>query len=113
MSQTSSLKAIQNKIDVFIRTHGGYWPPLSMLSAIMEEVGELAREINHLEGFKPKKSTQQKKTLGDLGEELGDILFAIICLANYYNIDLNERINQIIEKYQKRDSNRFIQKNRK
>jgi NTP pyrophosphatase (non-canonical NTP hydrolase) len=105
MSEINSLKSIQDKIDEFIRNHGGYWPPLSMLSAVVEEIGELAREINHLEGFKPKKSTESKI---DLGEELADIIFAIICLANYYKIDLNEKINQIIDKYQKRDSNRFI-----
>lgn len=105
MSEINSLKSIQDKIDEFIRNHGGYWPPLSMLSAVVEEIGELAREINYLEGFKPKKSTEKKI---DLGEELADIIFAIICLANYYKIDLNEKINQIIDKYQKRDSNRFI-----
>jgi NTP pyrophosphatase (non-canonical NTP hydrolase) len=105
MSESNSLKSIQNKIDEFIRNHGGYWPPLSMLSAVMEEVGELAREINHLEGFKPKKSTERGI---DIGEELGDIIFAVICLANYYNIDLNEKVSQIIDKYQKRDFDRFI-----
>ena len=105
MSEINSLKSIQDKIDEFIRNHGGYWPPLSMFSAVVEEIGVLAREINHLEGFKPKKSTERKI---DLGEELADIIFAIICLANYYKIDLNEKINQIIDKYQKRDSNRFI-----
>ncbi|MFX1452681.1 MAG: nucleotide pyrophosphohydrolase [Promethearchaeota archaeon] len=105
MSEINSLKSIQKKIDKFIKNHGGYWPPLSMLSAVMEEVGELAREINCLEGFKPKKSTERQI---DIGEELGDIIFAIVCLANYYNIDLSEKINQIINKYQKRDSTRFI-----
>ena len=105
MSEINSLKSIQDKVDKFIRNHGGYWSPFSMLSAIMEEVGELAREINHLEGFKPKKSTEKQI---DIGEELGDIIFAIICIANYYNIDLNEKMNQIIAKYQKRDSTRFI-----
>ena len=105
MCELTSLKAIQNKIDEFIKNHGGYWPPLSMLSAVFEEIGELAREINHLEGFKPKKTSETER---DLGEEMGDIIFALICLANYYNIDLNAKINQSIEKYQKRDANRFI-----
>jgi len=105
MLEPTSFKAIQNKIDEFIKNQGGYWPPLSMLSAVFEEIGELAREINNLEGFKPKKTSEKKH---NLGEEMGDILFALICLANYYNIDLNEKINQSIEKYQKRDTNRFI-----
>jgi len=105
MSEINSLKAFQIKIDDFVKKHGGYWPPLSMLSAVMEEIGELAREINQIEGFKPKKSTERKI---DLGEELADIMFAIICLANYYNIDLNEKLIQCIDKYQKRDATRFI-----
>lgn len=106
MAEKKTLKDIQHDIDKWIRNHGGYWPPLSMFSAIMEEFGELAREINHLEGFKPKKSTEKNKK--DLGEELADLIFSIICLANYYEIDLNEKINNVIKKYSKRDSNRFI-----
>ena len=53
MSEKKTLKDYQVEIDQWIHMHGGYWPPLSMLSAIMEEVGELAREINFLEGHKP------------------------------------------------------------
>jgi NTP pyrophosphatase (non-canonical NTP hydrolase) len=105
MKEKDSLKEIQKKADNWIKNHGGYWPPLAMLSAVVEEVGELAREINHLEGFKPKKSTEKQT---NLGEELADILFSIICIANYYKIDLNERLNQILKKYSKRDINRFI-----
>lgn len=55
MKKEKSLKEIQRIIDNWIHMHGGYWPPLSMISAIMEELGELAREINSLEGYKPKK----------------------------------------------------------
>lgn len=106
MAEKKSLKEIQQDINDWILKHGGYWPPLSMLSAIMEEFGELAREINYLEGFKPKKSKEKIKT--DLGEELADIMFSVICLANYYKIDLNEKINNVIKKYSKRDANRFM-----
>ncbi|MFW9897786.1 MAG: MazG nucleotide pyrophosphohydrolase domain-containing protein [Candidatus Thorarchaeota archaeon] len=106
MTEKKSLKEIQQDINDWILKHGDYWPPLSMLCAIMEEFGELAREINYLEGFKPKKSREKFKT--DLGEELADIMFSVICLANYYKIDLNEKINNVIKKYSKRDANRFI-----
>jgi NTP pyrophosphatase (non-canonical NTP hydrolase) len=106
MTEKKSLKEIQQDINDWILKHGDYWPPLSMLSAIMEEFGELAREINYLEGFKPKKSKEKIKK--DLGEELADIMFSVICLANYYKIDLNEKINNVIKKYSKRDANRFI-----
>jgi len=100
-----TLKGIQEKIDDWIKDHGGYWSPLAMLSAIMEELGELAREINDLEGFKPKKRIKKPP---DLGEELADLLFSIICLANHYDIDLNSHLESIIAKYTKRDANRFI-----
>ena len=85
MSERSSLQNIQSKIDDWIHEHGDYWSPLSMLSAAMEELGELAREINHLEGFKPKKLQQSES---NLEEELGDLQFSIVCIANYYKIDL-------------------------
>ena len=104
MSKDISLKEFQSKIDDWIADHGGYWPPLSMLSAIVEEMGELAKEVNHLEGFKPKKSD---KNLSNLGEELADVIFALICLANSYKIDISSELEAVIEKYTIRDSKRF------
>ncbi|MFW9771475.1 MAG: MazG nucleotide pyrophosphohydrolase domain-containing protein [Candidatus Heimdallarchaeota archaeon] len=88
----------------WIINHGGYWPPLAMLTAIIEELGELAREINSCEGFKPKK---MKEKDSNLGEELGDLLFSLICIANYYKIDLNIECNKVIKKYIERNSTRF------
>jgi NTP pyrophosphatase (non-canonical NTP hydrolase) len=104
MVTNNSLKAIQQRVDIWIHEHGGYWPPLSMVCAVMEELGEVAREINSLEGYKPKKS--EKKNL-KLGEELADLLFSIICLANHHKIDLGEELNKVFDKYSKRDSSRF------
>ncbi len=104
MSKDISLKEFQKKIEDWIAHHGGYWPPLSMLSAIVEEIGELAREINHLEGFKPKKSNTIS---ANLGEELADVMFALICLANSYKIDISHELEAVIKKYTIRDSNRF------
>ena len=103
--EKDTIKNIQEKIDDWIKNHGGYWPPFAMLSAITEELGELAREINDLEGFKPKKS---KKKKGSLGEELADLLFSIICVANHYDIDLTSSLERVILKFTKRDANRFI-----
>lgn len=98
-----SIEDIQKTVDNFIVNHGGYWPPLSMLSAVIEEVGELAREINNSEGFKPKRSNEPSA----IGEELADILFAIVCIANYYKIDLRKEFEKVLKKYSIRDSNRF------
>ena len=104
MTKIISLKEFQKKIDDWIARHGGYWSPLSMLSAIVEEIGELAKEINHLEGFKPKKAD---KISSNLGEELADVMFALICLANSYKIDISYELEAVIKKYTNRDSKRF------
>jgi NTP pyrophosphatase (non-canonical NTP hydrolase) len=101
----SSFHDVQNIIDEWISKHGGYWPPLAMLSALIEEVGELAKEINHLEGYKPKKYKNEEVRIG---EELADILYALICIANYYKIDLNHELENVISKYSKRNSERFV-----
>ncbi|MFX1378516.1 MAG: nucleotide pyrophosphohydrolase [Promethearchaeota archaeon] len=100
-----SLSEIQKVIHDWITKHGGYWPPLAMLSAIIEEIGELAKEINHLEGFKPKLNKNEEFKIG---EELADVLYALICIANYYKIDLNHELDNVISKYSTRDSKRFI-----
>jgi len=105
MAELENLKQIQKKIDDWINDHGGYWSPLAMLASIIEEVGELAREINNLEGFKPKKPTEDDMSLG---EEVADLLFSVICIANYYKINLNEKLNEVLLKYSARDSKRFI-----
>ena len=105
MKEDLSLNEFQKRIDTWISTHGGYWPPLSMLTAIVEEIGELAREINYLEGIKPKKVGESAT---EIGEELADVIFAIICVANHYEIDLSNELNRAIEKYTKRDSKRFV-----
>ena len=104
MNRENSLKQIQKLVDDWIKQHGGYWPPLSMLSAIMEELGELSREINFLEGYKPKNIEIKKS---NLKEEIADLLYSIICIANYYKVDLDSELNKVIKKYSKRDSERF------
>jgi NTP pyrophosphatase (non-canonical NTP hydrolase) len=104
MVESDNLSKIQNRIDKWIKEHGGYWSPLAMFTSIIEECGELGREINYLEGFKPKKPTEKES---NLGEELADLLFSVICLANHYKIDLGEKLNQVLEKYTTRDAHRF------
>jgi len=105
MFEKFSLNEIQKVIHDWITKHGGYWPPLAMLSAIIEEIGELAKEINYLEGFKPKLNKNEEIKIG---EELADVLYALVCIANYYKIDLNHELDNVINKYSTRDSKRFI-----
>lgn len=104
MKKNISFDEIQTEINEWILTHGGYWSPLSMLSAVIEELGELAREINHQEGFKSKKLQDSEFKME---EELGDLQFSIMCIANYYKIDLTDAIIKTMKKYFSRDSNRF------
>ncbi len=95
---------MQRIVNDWIKDNGGYWDPLSMLAAITEELGEVARELNHLEKYKKKKESEIPKGL-DI--ELGDLIFSIICLANYYDINLDKSFKMTINKYSNRDKNRF------
>ncbi|MTI85980.1 MAG: nucleotide pyrophosphohydrolase [Firmicutes bacterium] len=85
----------------------GYWHPLSMLARLTEEVGELAREVNHRFGEKPKKAGEPE---GDLALELADILFIVICYANSHHIDLEEAFRRMMQKYRERDAQRWTKK---
>lgn len=104
MNKNKSLSEIQKIVDDWITEHGGYWHPLAMLGAIMEELGELSRDINSKEGFKPRKNIKKE----NIGGEVADLLFALICIANHYKIDLEEEFLNSIKKFTERDVNRFI-----
>ena len=103
-----TLKQAQKIVDDWIsQFEEGYWPPLSMLASLVEEVGELAREINHREKIKKKKPSEPKR---DIGLEMADILFSLICLANRYKIDLETKFKEVMEKYSNRDFTRWTPK---
>jgi NTP pyrophosphatase (non-canonical NTP hydrolase) len=103
-----SLHEIQAQVDRYIgQFKEGYWHPLSMLARVTEEVGELAREINHRFGQKPKKPEEPEQ---DLGLEIGDILFILVCMANSQGIDLEEKFRQVLSKYEIRDAGRWTRK---
>lgn len=102
------VREMQQEVDIWIgQFEEGYWTPLSMLARLIEEVGELAREINHHYGQKPKKPDEPA---GDIALELADILFILLCYANSLNIDLEAAFKQVMEKYRSRDSNRWTRK---
>ena len=103
------INEIAKEVDEWINQFKeGYWPPLSMLASVMEEVGELAREINSLEKYKKKKNDINE--IERISEELADLLFSIICISNYYKIDLEKAFDKIIKKYDNRDMNRWTKK---
>ncbi len=85
----------------------GYFSPLSNLARLTEEVGELARRINHLHGDKLRKDSDADD---DIAEELGDILFVVITLANSLDIDLDRALTETLEKFDIRDADRFTRK---
>ena len=102
------IKDMQSEVDRWIgRFEEGYWQPASMTLRLVEEVGELAREINHLYGEKTKKPEEAET---DLELELGDILFIILCFANAHGLDLERSFRRVMAKYYSRDSNRWTRK---
>lgn len=100
---------IQKRVDDYISQYKeGYFSPLSLMARLSEETGELAREINHYYGEKPKKKTEVEKTVE---EELGDIIFVLTCFANSLDIDLSEAFNSSMTKIETRDKDRWTRKN--
>ena len=100
-----SLKEIQEDTDRHTSQYTPqYWQPHEILARLMEETGELAREINHIYGPKKKKSTEETK---EMGIEMADIMFTLCCLANSQGIDLDKAWQEMLEKYRERDSKRF------
>lgn len=103
-----SLNQIQKEVDDYIsQFKAGYFSPLANLARLTEEVGELAREINHYYGEKQKKPTEEENSVK---AELGDNLFVLLCIANSLGIDMTESFNDTMEKFNTRDKNRFERK---
>ncbi|MEC6747152.1 nucleotide pyrophosphohydrolase [Marinilactibacillus sp. XAAS-LB27] len=96
---------MQKEVDDYINQFKtGYFSPLGQLARLTEEVGELAREISHNYGEKQKKPEETEKKLE---EELGDVLFVIITLANSLEIDLSKAFELTMNKFNTRDRDRF------
>jgi NTP pyrophosphatase (non-canonical NTP hydrolase) len=108
MMADKTMKQLQREVDEYIgQFKEGYFSPLAMLARLTEELGELAREVNHYYGEKPKKKTEQEKTIE---EELGDLLFVLICFANSLHIDLQEAHDRVMNKFRTRDRDRWTRK---
>ncbi len=103
-----TFRAAQERVDRWIGQYkAGYWPPLANLARLIEETGELARLLNHLEGYKPKKPGEEEQ---DLGLELADIVYTVICIANAQGIDLEDAFNRTMRKVETRDRDRYERK---
>ena len=101
-------KEAQKTVDDWAQTlEKPYWEPLSQLARVTEEVGEVARILNHLYGEKIKKESENEQ---QLGEEIADVMFALICIANRCNIDLDKAFEEVMKKSYGRDKDRFAKK---
>ena len=107
--EPKTLKAMQEEVHQYIsQFKEGYFKPLTMLARMSEEVGELAREVNHVYGEKPKKPGEADNSIE---MELGDILFITICFANSLGIDLTEAHDKVMHKFRTRDADRWTKIN--
>ncbi|HLC86042.1 MAG TPA: nucleotide pyrophosphohydrolase [Candidatus Nanoarchaeia archaeon] len=101
-----SFKDYQKEVDDWINKFDiKYFPIHEQLACLTEEVGEVARQINHMYGSKKKKPAEETS---ELGEELADVVFALVCIANTSRIDLHEAWNRKMEKLKIRDAKRYI-----
>ena len=103
-----SLTDSQRRVDAWIaQFEEGYFHPLTNMTRLSEEVGELAREVNHRFGQKTKKRDEAE---GNMGMEMADILFVLICMANREGIDLQAAFDAMMAKVETRDADRWTKK---
>ena len=89
------LKSLQKKVDNWINEHGvRYFDPLTNMAQLTEEVGEVARIIARRYGEQSEKESDKNK---DLGEELADVMFVVLCLANQTGINLQDEFEKKLE----------------
>jgi NTP pyrophosphatase (non-canonical NTP hydrolase) len=103
-----SFSEAQARVDAWIsQFEEGYFDPLTNMARLSEEVGELAREVNHRFGRKTKKKDEAE---GDMAMEMADIIFVLICMANREGIDLQASFDRMMAKVEGRDANRWTPK---
>jgi NTP pyrophosphatase (non-canonical NTP hydrolase) len=106
--EDKTFSQVQNEVDEWANQFTEpYFPPLSRMACMTEEVGEVARVINRMYGSKKQKDDESIK---NLEEELGDLLFTLVCMANAEGINLTQAYERKMDKVLKRDSNRWERK---
>ena len=102
-----TIKEAQKRVDDWIKKYGvRYFNELTNMAILTEEVGEVARIISRKYG---EQSFKEKDKKIDLADEMADVLWVLICLANQTGVDLNEALIKNLEKKTNRDSNRHKQ----
>lgn len=100
-----TLDEMQATVDAWIGQFAeGYFEPLAMVARLTEELGELAREVAHAYGPKPKKPDEPP---GSVAEEAGDLLFVLASLANALGFRLEDAFVAVMDKYRRRDGRRW------
>ena len=100
------LNTLQKKVDNWIKEYGvRYFDELTNMAQLTEEVGEVARIISRTYG---EQSIKKNEELNDLGEELADVLFVLLCLANQTGIDLEKAFEKKLKKKSRRDKTRHL-----
>ena len=100
------LNALQAQVDEWIKTVGvRYFSELTNMAMLTEEVGEVARIIARRYGEQSEKESDKAK---DLGDEMADVLFVLICLANQTGINLQEAFQKNLVKKTERDATRHL-----
>ena len=101
-----TIKEAQETVNQWIREFGvRYFSELTNMAVLTEEVGELARVMARKYGDQSFKAGEKE----NLGEEMADVLWVLICLANQTGVDLTEELQKSINKKTKRDAQRHIQ----
>ena len=99
-----TIEQAQQTVDNWIKEHGvRYFNELTNMAMLTEEVGEVARIIARRYGEQSEKESDKNK---DLGEEMAEVLFVLLCLANQTGVDLTEALNKNLENKTKRDGER-------
>ena len=107
MDTNLSIREAQQKVDDWIKTTGvRYFSELTNMAILTEEVGEVARLMSRLYGDQSFKDSDRKKELPD---ELADVLWVVICIANQTGIDLTDALQKNFEKKNNRDAQRHNQ----
>ena len=104
IAKKMTITEAQKKIDQWINTIGvRYFDPLTNTAVLMEEVGEVARIMSRKYGEQSFKESDKKI---DLGDEMADVLFVLMCLANQCEIDLEQSLLKNLDKKTNRDQER-------
>lgn len=102
-----TLQEAQQQVDQWIKSHGvRYFNELTNMAILTEEVGEVARIMARRYGEQSEKESDKNKELGD---EMADVLWVLICLANQTGVDLTKAFQQNLEKKTIRDKDRHHQ----